>query len=210
MALTAFVLYLLGLTLAFGVRTLVAWRRTGDTGFRRPETRPGSPAWWGAVLFVGALLLGLAAPVAALTGLPTASAESHPAVGWAGIAAMVLGLVLVLASQAAMGSSWRIGVDEAEHTALITTGIFAVVRNPVFTAMAVLMAGMVAAVPTWPSAAALAALITAVQIQVRAIEEPYLLRAHPTGYSAYAGRTGRFLPGIGRLKETDTAAENPR
>ncbi|MEE2036848.1 hypothetical protein Q8791_06385 [Nocardiopsis sp. CT-R113] len=52
MAPAALVLYLLGIVLAFGVRTLAAWRRTGDTGFRRPDTTaltaPGAhpaPRW---------------------------------------------------------------------------------------------------------------------------------------------------------------------
>ena len=48
MALAALALYLLGLALAFGVRTLAAWRRTGDTGFRRPDTTAFTAPWWGA------------------------------------------------------------------------------------------------------------------------------------------------------------------
>lgn len=38
------------------------------------------------------------------------------------------------------------------------------------------------------------------QIQVRRVEEPYLARVHGVAYETYAGRTGRFLPGIGRLR----------
>ncbi|MFW6641891.1 methyltransferase family protein [Nocardiopsis algeriensis] len=198
MAPAALVLYLLGLVLAFGVRTLIAWRRTGDTGFRRPDTTAFSAPWWGGLLFTCALVLGLTAPMAALLGLSTTSPP--PGVESAGLALMVLGLVLVLVAQAEMGTSWRIGVDEGERTELITHGVFALVRNPVFTGMGVLLLGQVLAVPSVLSAAAPAVFAAAVQVQVRIIEEPYLLRTHGVAYRSYAARTGRFLPLMGRLR----------
>jgi protein-S-isoprenylcysteine O-methyltransferase Ste14 len=40
---------------------------------------------------------------------------------------------------------------------------------------------------------------------VRALEEPYLARLHGDVYRSYAARTGRFLPGIGRMRATDLA-----
>jgi protein-S-isoprenylcysteine O-methyltransferase Ste14 len=44
-------------------------------------------------------------------------------------------------------------------------------------------------------------MIVALEVQVRLIEEPYLLSSHSdNGYSDYARRTGRFLPGFGRMK----------
>ncbi|MEV6821038.1 isoprenylcysteine carboxylmethyltransferase family protein [Nocardiopsis dassonvillei] len=208
MALAALVLYLLGLVLAFGVRTLAAWRRTGDTGFRRPDTTAFTAPWWGSVLFVGALALGLTAPVAGLFDLATAS--PHRIVGVSGLVLMLLGLVAVLVSQAAMGTSWRIGVDEGERTELITHGVFVLVRNPVFTGMGILLAGQALIIPSAASVAALAVFVAAVQVQVRAIEEPYLLRTHGAAYSGYAARTGRFLPGIGRLVVHDTTTEESR
>ncbi|MGW8437881.1 methyltransferase family protein [Nocardiopsis sp. NPDC055879] len=197
MVVTALALYLLGLALAFGVRTLAAWRRTGDTGFRRPDTTAFTAPWWGSALFVGALALGLAAPVAALFDLATASPPRS--VGAIGLALMLLGLVLVLVAQSAMGTSWRIGVDEDERTELVTSGVFALVRNPVFTGMGVLLLGQMLVVPSVLSAVALLVFAAAVQVQVRAIEEPYLVRTHGTAYRSYAARTGRFVPVLGRL-----------
>jgi hypothetical protein len=49
------------------------------------------------------------------------------------------------------------------------------------------------------SAATPAALVAAVQLQVRAVEEPHLRATHGDAYAAYAARTGRFVPRIGRL-----------
>ena len=38
-----------------------------------------------------------------------------------------------------------------------------------------------------------------IELHVRAVEEPYLARAHGPSYRAYAARTARFVPGCGRL-----------
>jgi SAM-dependent methyltransferase len=39
----------------------------------------------------------------------------------------------------------------------------------------------------------------ALEVQVRLVEEPYLLRTHGRAYAEYGARTGRFVPGLGRL-----------
>ncbi len=54
-------------------------------------------------------------------------------------------------------------------------------------------------VPTVVSALAIGALLAALELHVRAVEEPYLTRVHGRAYRDWGRRTGRFLPGIGRL-----------
>jgi protein-S-isoprenylcysteine O-methyltransferase Ste14 len=39
----------------------------------------------------------------------------------------------------------------------------------------------------------------AADLHVRQVEEPHLTAAFGTDFTAYAGRVGRFVPGIGRL-----------
>jgi protein-S-isoprenylcysteine O-methyltransferase Ste14 len=196
-AVTALVLYLAGLVLAFGVRTWVQIRRTGTSGFRGISGRPWSLAWWGGVLFPVALLAGVAAPVLALAGI-TPPGLTHAAIAGVGLVLAVAGLVIVLLAQATMGASWRIGVDENERTELVTRGLFSRVRNPVFTGMAAVCAGVVLMVPTLVAFIALVCLVAALQIQVRVVEEPYLRRVHGEAYLRYAASAGRFLPGLGR------------
>ena len=202
MVAVALVLYAVALVVLFGVRSLVQWRRTGSTGFRGISGTPREVGWWGGVLFVVAVLLGLAAPVAAVTGLvvPPPGPAGHPWVSAVGLLVAVAAFVGVAAGQRNMGASWRIGVEEADRTSLVTSGAFGAARNPIFTAMVLAQAGMVLAVPTWLSLLTLVALIAAVEIQVRAVEEPYLLRHHGAGYAAYAAQVGRFLPGVGRIR----------
>ena len=89
-------------------------------------------------------------------------------------------------------------MDPKERTDLITHGIFGHVRNPVFTAMIAAQAGTSLLAPTWLAVLGLGLLVAGVELQVRWIEEPYLLAAHGAGYAEYSTRTGRFLPLIGR------------
>ncbi|MDO3703981.1 isoprenylcysteine carboxylmethyltransferase family protein [Micromonospora sp. C28SCA-DRY-2] len=200
MAWLALLLYLLGLLLAFGWRTVTQWRRTGDTGLRLDAGRPGTLRWWAKLLFVAALVLGFGGPVAALAGLPPLPGVDHRPLHLVGLVVTVIGIVATLAAQLAMGTSWRIGVDPTERTELVTHGAFALARNPIFTAMAATTLGLTLLVPNAVSVAAWLVLVLALQLQVRAVEEPYLLATHGEAYRRYAAGVGRFLPGLGRLE----------
>lgn len=200
MAVAALTIYLAGLALAFGWRSVVQWRRTGDTGLRLDAGPAGTLRWWAKLLFAAALLLGPAGPVSAIAGLPPLGVLDHRVAGTAGLVLAVAGVLATLVSQLHMGTSWRIGVDPGERTALVTTGVFALARNPIFTAMTVTSLGITLMTPNLISLAATLVLVVSVQLQVRAAEEPYLIRLHGAAYTAYATRVGRFLPGLGRLR----------
>jgi protein-S-isoprenylcysteine O-methyltransferase Ste14 len=207
MAWTALVIYALYLALAFGVRTLIQWRRTGSTGFHGVGGTPGSAEWLAGAGFALALILGASAPVLALLDVvePIATlddARLHVLGLWLALA----GIGLTFYAQGAMGTSWRIGVDESERTELVTTGPFALVRNPIFAAMIPTGLGLALLVPSVVALAGFAALVVALELQVRVVEEPYLLRVHGQRYAHYARRTGRFVPGAGRLRPGAEAA----
>jgi protein-S-isoprenylcysteine O-methyltransferase Ste14 len=54
-------------------------------------------------------------------------------------------------------------------------------------------------VPSALAIAAICALFAGLELQVRQVEEPYLLETHGEEYALYAARVGRFVPGLGRL-----------
>jgi protein-S-isoprenylcysteine O-methyltransferase Ste14 len=193
-------LYALYMALAFGLRTWLQLRRTGESGFKGISGRPGSLEWIAGVLFVVAIAVGVAAPVLDVAGaLEPLDALDSAGVRATGVAIFLVGLVGTVYAQVAMGDSWRIGVDEEERTALVTSGPFALVRNPIFAAMVPASLGLALLVPNVAALAGLAALWLVLEIQVRLVEEPYLLRAHGDAYREYAARVGRFVPGLGRL-----------
>ena len=196
----ALVLYVVYLLLAFGLRTAVQVRRTGSTGFKGIGGRPGSAEWLAGVGFAGAIVLGFSAPVLDLLDVvdPIDGLDGHGAhVGGAILA--IAGIAGTLVAQMAMGESWRIGVDPQERTRLVTGGPFALVRNPIFSAMLPTALGLTLLVPSWVAILGLLGLAVALEVQVRVVEEPYLLRTHGHEYASYARRVGRFVPGLGRL-----------
>jgi protein-S-isoprenylcysteine O-methyltransferase Ste14 len=197
MASLSLVLFLVYLALAFGLRGWLQWRRTGDHGFRFGGFAAAPAERAGGVLFVLALALGLAAPVLELTGaLRAFEALRVPVLG----ALLALaGIAGTLHAQLEMGASWRVGVDPSERTALRTDGPFRWVRNPIFSWMLFTAAGLALLVPNAASLAGLLLLGVTVELQVRLVEEPYLRRTHGAAYADWAARTGRFLPGVGRL-----------
>ena len=81
---------------------------------------------------------------------------------------------------------------------VMTGGAFALVRNPIYTAMFVTAIGLVLMVPNWVAVAGFVLLVASVELQVRCVEEPHLRRLHGSEYAAYESRVGRFVPGIGR------------
>ena len=193
-------LLLVYLALAFGVRVAVALRTTGGTGIARLRGAPPLELLGGA-LFAGAMAMGIAAPILVLTDViePIDGLDQSPlhAVGFVFAGVGIAGTFL---AQMAMGASWRIGVDQSDRTELVTGGVFSLSRNPIYTFMLIAWTGLALLVPTWLSIASVPAGILAFEVQVRLVEEPYLLRTHGEAFRAYASRVGRFLPGVGRLR----------
>lgn len=202
-------LYVAGVVVAFGVRAVLYRRATGSSGFRGLSGRPGSLVWWGGLLFPVSLLVELVGLAAAALGVGPGSVwppdQVVPAVG---LAIAVVGLVVTVQAQGGMGSSWRIGVDAAERTPLVVDGPFRRVRNPIFTGMVAVSAGVALMAPTALTVAAFVCLVVAVEVQVRAVEEPYLAGVHGDAYAAYTARAGRFLPGIGRFRPEPAHADD--
>jgi protein-S-isoprenylcysteine O-methyltransferase Ste14 len=189
--------------LAGGARMILQRRRTGDTGIRQFNVRPGTAQWWGHYSAgIGGLTTGLVAPIAELMGLAPIGFFDHSVTRGTGLALAVLGILATFAAQLAMGASWRIGVDTSERTTLIIHGPFRIVRNPILTAMQFAFLGLTLMVPNLVAVTGFVITLIGNQAQVRLAEEPYLRRVHGTAYTDYASHVGRFLPGIGRLRSS--------
>lgn len=200
MAWFALGLYFLGLVTTLGVRSWLRYRATGDSGHRHSQAAPSSPEWWAQVLWGAGVLLSAAALTLTATGiLAPISGLGHPLIQGVGLVAALAGFAVVLAAQQTMGASWRIGVDKAERTELVTHGMFGRVRNPIFTAMIAASGGLTLMAPSWLQLVALACLVAGIELQVRVVEERYLARTHGAVYATYAAKVGRFLPVIGRI-----------
>lgn len=196
LALAAYVVFA---ALAFGWRSWIQWRRTGSTGFRGLRGRPGSLEWLGGVLFAAAIVATPLAAVLQDAGVlaPLVAIPARVALAIGGLL-FLAGLAGTVWAQLAMGDSWRIGVAAEERTALVTRGPYRAVRNPIFTFMVTALAGIALLVPNALASLALAALVLAVELQVKVVEEPYLERTHGEAYRRYRSATWRFVPFVGR------------
>jgi protein-S-isoprenylcysteine O-methyltransferase Ste14 len=200
MAAAALVLYGISLAITFGVRVAVQLRRTGSTGLHGLPPDAGPLEWLAGGLFVAGLVAGGSAPILALAGVLEPIPALDGTVGHTvGVVLAVAGITLTFGAQLAMGDSWRVGVDPEERTELVTGGPFRLVRNPIYSAMLPTVFGLVLMVPSVLAIAAFATLLVALELQVRLVEEPYLLRTHGDSYVDYAARVGRFIPGLGLL-----------
>lgn len=200
MAAAALVLFAVYFLVGFVLRSLIQWKRTGDSGFRGVSGRVGSAEWWAGMLFAVALVTGALGPLTALAGLDPVRSLTGPFVRTTATVAACAGIIATFVTQLQMGTSWRIGVDSAETTDLVTTGPFARVRNPIFSAVALTALGLAMMVPNPVALIGAGLLLVALELQVRVVEEPYLQRIHGDAYAAYAARTDRFIPGVGKIR----------
>jgi protein-S-isoprenylcysteine O-methyltransferase Ste14 len=200
MAALALALYAIHATITFGARVGLQLRRTGSTGLHGLPPGAGTIDWVAGGLFIAGLglvavglfldLMGAIGPIVKLDG-----AGGH----LVGILLAVAGIFLTFGAQLAMGDSWRVGVDPGERTELVTSGPFAHVRNPIYSAMLPMVFGLVLMVPNVVVIAGFLALFVGLELQVRLVEEPYLQQVHGDAYAAYAARVGRFVPRLGLL-----------
>jgi protein-S-isoprenylcysteine O-methyltransferase Ste14 len=112
---------------------------------------------------------------------------------WLGLALLLAGYAGTLWCYAAMGDTWRIGVNRDEQNALVTRGPYARVRHPIYLFQIVMLAGVLCLLPTFVSLALL--VIHSLCALTKALdEEAHQLRVHGAAYAEYVARTGRFFP----------------
>jgi protein-S-isoprenylcysteine O-methyltransferase Ste14 len=116
-----------------------------------------------------------------------------------GIVLVVGGYACTLWCYAAMGNTWRIGVNANEKTTLVERGPYRMIRHPIYAFQLVMLTGAALLLPTALSFAILVlhlicALIKAVD------EENYLKTVHGQTYTDYMARTGRLIPKLIRSK----------
>lgn len=92
-----------------------------------------------------------------------------------------------------MGRNWRIGIVPTQRTELVTDGLYARIRHPIYAFNGLLMICSVVTVPTVPMLTVGMLHIGLILLKVRN-EERFLLGVHGQYYADYRRRTGRFLP----------------
>jgi protein-S-isoprenylcysteine O-methyltransferase Ste14 len=127
--------------------------------------------------------------------LPTLSTQEFFHSGflpWVGVLLCLLGLVLMFFSLLSFGDSFRVGIDTEHPDKLITTGVFAFSRNPIYVAFACVLLGQFLVFPNWILLVYLFAAIWLFHRQVLR-EEDYLKVHYGQEYTDYCKRVGRYV-----------------
>jgi protein-S-isoprenylcysteine O-methyltransferase Ste14 len=117
----------------------------------------------------------------------------------AAAACAVVSLLVTIRCWLRMGDDWRMDVG-TRKTALITDGLFRLIRHPIYAFSMLLMVCSALVVPTAPMIVIAVIHLTLVNVKARH-EEQHLSAVHGEAYRRYVARTGRFLP---RLSSRDS------
>lgn len=110
-----------------------------------------------------------------------------------GATLLALATVLYVVSVWTLGTSWRIGLDPLSQGPLITSGIYRVIRHPIYASLLVVLVGGFLTYACAFSAAAAVAGLPVIVLVVRR-EQKFLVERFGDAYRRYAEGTGELFP----------------
>lgn len=115
--------------------------------------------------------------------------------GWdiVGLILGQMGLLLCFLAQRTMGNAWRVGIDPGSSEALVTTGVFALIRNPTYSGLFLVCIGAWLIFPTMSLLMWCVVFMIMLEFQVRQ-EEEFLSSKYGEAYVAYYAKTTRYIP----------------
>ena len=113
-------------------------------------------------------------------------------IAWLGVGFCLVGLVLFVWSLASFGQSFRVGIDTQTPDKLITSGVYALSRNPIYVAFATVLLGEFLIFLNWIMLLYLVGAILLFHRQVLR-EEAYLQEQYGKDYLDYTTRVRRYL-----------------
>jgi len=180
-----------------GAMSLRVRRRTRKLAGVVPEQGLERAMW---LVWVPLVALWMALPAIALgSGRPGfalpefARVPPMPVVRGVAAVVAVLALLATIECWKRMGKSWRMAVTPGERTELVTTGLYSVVRHPIYALSILLMVATAVVLPTVPMLVVAVVHIALMHAKARN-EETHLLSMHGDAYAGYLARTGRFVP----------------
>jgi len=132
---------------------------------------------------------------AAAFGFPTLSTKEifHSGISeWLGVAFCFAGLSFLWSSLISFGKSFRVGIDASRPDKLVTDGIFAYSRNPIYVAGALILTGQFLILSNWILLIYVLAGFWLFHRQVLR-EEEYLRKHYGDDYTQYCRRVRRYL-----------------
>ena len=132
---------------------------------------------------------------AAAFGWPLVSTQMFfhsNAIAWIGVGLCFIGLLVLVGSLVSFGRSFRVGIDVEKPDKLVTTGVFAISRNPIYVGFALVLVGQFLVFPNWIPLAYLAAGVLLFHRQVLR-EEGFMRQQYGEDYAEYCRRVRRYV-----------------
>ena len=113
-------------------------------------------------------------------------------ISWVGVCCCLLGPLLIFWSLVSFKKSFRIGIDLNVKEELITSGVFAFSRNPMYTSFALVLLGQFLIFPSWIFLGYLLGALCLFHRQVL-LEEDFLKKHYGEKYLEYCKRVRRYI-----------------
>ena len=164
----------------FVIRSWIQWKKTGVNPFvfGKSETAHDYIGRVYKVMMLGtwiAIISYSFFPVAYSYLMPMAYMDA-PVLQLLGLVLLVIAFVWIVIAQYQMSKSWRIGINYEEKTDLVSSGVFAYSRNPVFLGVLVSYAGNFLIIPNALTLCVFLVTYFIIQVQVRLEEECHVLQ----------------------------------
>jgi protein-S-isoprenylcysteine O-methyltransferase Ste14 len=113
-------------------------------------------------------------------------------VAWLGVGLCLGGVLVLVASLVSFGKSFRVGIDVDQPGGLVTTGIFALSRNPIYVGFFLFLFGQLLVFPNWVPLLYLVGGTALFHRQVLR-EEEFMRQRYGQEYADYCGRVRRYV-----------------
>lgn len=111
---------------------------------------------------------------------------------WVGVIFCLAGLLMLILSLIAFGKSFRVGIDSEHPDQMVTGGVFALTRNPIYVAFGLVLVGQFLIFSNWLMLAYIIAAAWLINRQVLR-EEDFMRQHYGQEYLAYTRRVRRYL-----------------
>lgn len=124
---------------------------------------------------------------------------TEPAIRLLGLALLVASTAFALRARFELGTSWSVGPRVGGDRRLRTTGVYGIVRHPIYTSLLGMIAGTALLGGGRELLVAVLAGVVIVAFKIRS-EERLLLATFPDEYGSYRARVPALVPGLGALR----------
>ena len=118
----------------------------------------------------------------------------HPLQGWLGLATLAVALVLFRLTHIQLGRNWSISLETRRKHSLVTSGLYAYVRHPMYSSFLLSALAQILLLPNWVvGPAGLVGFAVLFFFRVGR-EERLMIETFGEDYRAYQRRTARIVP----------------